>query len=74
MSQVRFLQLALKALAAHPRGRDWTCEQAEDELGETLCSPLGFEHPVEAARRLLGVEGRVIRGPWTGPETGPAVN
>jgi hypothetical protein len=54
----------LKARAAHPLGRDWTPRSCEDELGEVPCSPLGYDHPVAVARRLLGAEATLLRGPW----------
>jgi hypothetical protein len=54
----------LKARAAHPRWRDWTPQSFEDVLGEIPCAPLQYQHPAEAARRLLGVKAPVLRGPW----------
>lgn len=64
----------LKARAAHPLGRDWTPQSFEDELGEVPCSPLGYEHPVAVARRLLGTGAPVLRGPWPSPTPIEPVN
>lgn len=64
----------LKARAAHPLGRDWTPQSFEDELGEIPCSPLGYDHPVAVARRLLGAEGVVVRGPWRAGDSDETVH
>lgn len=64
----------LKARAAHPLGRDWTPQTFEDELGEVPCSPLGYDHPVAVARRLLGAEGVVVRGPWRAGDSDETVH
>ncbi len=64
----------LKARAAHPLGRDWTPQSFEDELGEVPCSPLGYDHPVAVARRLLGAEATVLRGPWRASDSDETVH